>query len=43
MRLAVVNLTGGGFSGGYKKYLENMLPRLAEHSEVEALLCASPD
>ncbi|MDD4869346.1 MAG: glycosyltransferase family 1 protein [Kiritimatiellae bacterium] len=42
MRLALVNLTGGGFSGGYKKYLKNMLPRLAEHNDVDALLCVSP-
>jgi len=43
MRLAIVNLTGGGFSGGYKKYLKNMLPRLAEHNNVEELLCILPD
>jgi len=43
MRLAIVNLTGGGFSGGYKKYLKNMLPRLAEHHDVDALLCVSPE
>jgi len=43
MRLAVVNLTGGGFSGGYKKYLKNMLPRLAEHNDVDALLCVSSE
>jgi glycosyltransferase involved in cell wall biosynthesis len=43
MRLAIVNLTCGGFSGGYKKYLKNMLPRLAGHNDVEALLCVSPE
>jgi glycosyltransferase involved in cell wall biosynthesis len=43
MRLAIVNLTGGSFSGGYKKYLKNMLPRLAEHNDVDALLCVSPE
>ena len=43
MRLAIVNLTGGGFSGGYRKYLKNMLPRLAEHSGVDALLCVVPE
>lgn len=43
MRLAIVNLTGGGFSGGYRKYLKNMLPRLAEHNDVKALLCISPE
>ena len=43
MRLAIVNLTGGEFSGGYRKYLKNMLPRLAGHRDVDALLCISPD
>ena len=43
MRLAIVNLTGGGFSGGYRKYLKSMLPRLAAHSDVDALLCVSPE
>ncbi|MFH1903619.1 MAG: glycosyltransferase [Candidatus Omnitrophota bacterium] len=43
MRLAIVNLTGGGFSGGYKKYLKNMLPRLVEHNDVDALMCVSPE
>ncbi len=43
MKLAMVNLTGGSLSGGYKKYLKNMLPRLAVHNEVDALLCISPE
>lgn len=42
MRIAIINITGGGMSGGYKKYLQNVLPRLAVHSDVEAILCASP-
>jgi glycosyltransferase involved in cell wall biosynthesis len=42
MRLAIVNLTGGDMSEGYKKYLKNMLPLLSSHSEIEAILCASP-
>src|SRR5262245_46835252 len=37
MRLAIVNLTGGAFSGGYRKYLANMLPRLAQDARVTAL------
>lgn len=28
--------------GGYRAYLRNVLPRLAAHREVEALLCAAP-
>lgn len=43
MRLAIINLTGGGFSGGYKKYLKNMLPLLAKHNDVDAMLCVSPE
>lgn len=42
MKLAVLNLTGGGVSGGYRRYLEGMLPRLAGAAEVSAILCASP-
>ena len=42
MKIAIVNLTGGGISGGYKKYLINVLPKIAVHSEVETMLCASP-
>lgn len=39
MRIAVVNLTAGGLSGGYRKYLRELVPRLAgapgvEHVEV---------
>ena len=29
-------------SGGYKKYLSNVIPRMASNPAVEALLCASP-
>jgi glycosyltransferase involved in cell wall biosynthesis len=43
MKIAIVNLTGGGLSGGYRKYLKNMLPRLANHNAVSALLCISPE
>jgi glycosyltransferase involved in cell wall biosynthesis len=43
MRLAIVNLTRGGFSGGSREYLKNMLPRFAEHDDVDAMLCVSPD
>ena len=42
MRIAIVNLTGGGFSGGQKKHLLSLLPRLAKHRYVDALLCVSP-
>ena len=42
MKIAVVNLTRGGISGGYKKYLRNIIPRMDSHPEVEAVLIASP-
>jgi len=42
MRISIINLTGGGMSGGYKKYLRNVIPRMAANSVVESLLCASP-
>ena len=42
MRVAIINITGGGMSGGYRKYLCNMIPRIAANSGVEALICASP-
>ena len=43
MHIAIVNLTGGGMSGGYRKYLCNVIPRMAKHEDVEAILCASPE
>jgi glycosyltransferase involved in cell wall biosynthesis len=42
MRIALINLTGGGASGGYRKYLRNVLPLLARHPQIESILCASP-
>lgn len=42
MRIAIINITGGGISGGYRKYLLNMIPGMARHSNVEAILCLSP-
>lgn len=43
LRLAIINLTGGGISGGHKKYLQNMLPRLVENPGISSVLCASPE
>lgn len=42
MRLAVLNLTASGISGGYRTYLQNIVPRLAADSRVQSLLCCSP-
>lgn len=30
-------------SGGYRKYLRNIIPRMAKHCNVAAILCVSPD
>jgi glycosyltransferase involved in cell wall biosynthesis len=43
VRLALVNLTSGGLSGGYKKYLERMLPLLHASPLVSNLDVLSPD
>lgn len=37
MRLAIVNLTRGGLSGGYAKYLRRLVPLLAETSGIDSL------
>ncbi len=43
MKLAIINLTGGGISGGHKKYIVNMLPRFSESKKIDSILCISPD
>lgn len=42
MRVAILNLTGGGISGGYRKYLQNVIPRMAKDLAIEEILCAAP-
>ncbi|MBU0598537.1 MAG: glycosyltransferase family 4 protein [Candidatus Omnitrophica bacterium] len=42
MRIAILNLTAGGMSGGYRKYLSNMLPRFSQRDDIEKILCAYP-
>jgi len=42
VKIAIVNLTCGGMSGGYRKYLRNIIPRVASNPAIEAVLCASP-
>lgn len=42
LRIAIVNVTGGGISEGYKKYLKNILPLMSRHHKIKAILCASP-
>jgi len=36
-------MTRGGMSGGYIKYLRNVIPRMANNYDVEALLCVCPE
>lgn len=43
MRVAIVNLTAGGLSGGYLKYLRNLVPRLASHPDVAAVAQFLPE
>ena len=43
MRIAIINLISGGMSGGYKKDLSEMLPRIEKHNDLEAVLCATPN
>jgi len=43
MRVAIINITGGGMSKGYRKYLCNIIPKMAVHPEVEAIICISPN
>jgi len=37
MKIALLTLTRGSVSGGYAKYLQEVVPRLAAHTEVEAI------
>lgn len=37
MRVAIVNFTGGGFSGGYVKYLRSLLPLLHADRRIDRL------
>jgi glycosyltransferase involved in cell wall biosynthesis len=43
MRLAILNITAGGLSGGYRKYLDNIIPFLIRHKDVSELLIAAPE
>lgn len=42
MKVAILNITSGGMSGGYKKYLQNLIPRLTANDQVNRILCISP-
>ncbi len=42
MRICILNITSGDMCWGYRNYLKSLVPRLAAHSEVEALLVGLP-
>src|SRR5438874_1504470 len=42
MHIAVINLTAGGLSSGYQKYLRSLTPLLASHPRVNRLTVYSP-
>ncbi len=39
MKVAIVNITTKGLSGGYQKYLSNILPRMAKNSSISYIKC----
>ena len=43
MRVAILNITAGGLSEGYKKYINEIVPLLVSHPKVDALLIAVPE
>lgn len=43
MRVTVANLTEGGLSGGYRKYLDHMLPLLCKDPRIEELSVLVPE
>jgi len=42
MRIAVVNFTSGGMSGGYRKYLKSIIPRIAADKRVQKIDMLAP-
>lgn len=43
MRIAIHNITSGGMSSGYKKFLGNVIPRLSAHPSVSCLFITIPE
>ena len=42
MRVAMLNVTGGNLSGGYRKYLQHVVPLLRQHAAVNELFISLP-
>lgn len=43
MKIAIVNITSGGMSDGYKKFLINSIPRISNHSLVTEMYIVIPE
>ena len=43
MKLAIINITGGNISGGYRAYLQEIIPKVAISSKVSTLLVGLPE
>ena len=43
MKIVVINIAKNIISGGYREYLDHLIPRLAMHPKVDRLLCIYPD
>lgn len=41
--MCILNITSGGMSGGYRTYLSRLVPLLAHHQRVDALLVGMPE
>lgn len=42
MRVAILNITNGNLSGGYKKYLRYLLPKIANNPKISYVLVGLP-
>ena len=42
IKIAIINQSAGEISGGYKKYLNKILPRLSKNEQIKSVFCALP-
>lgn len=43
MKLVIINNTSGSISGGYQKYLENLIPKIESHPKISTLKVFVPE
>lgn len=43
MKIAIINLTGGDLSGGYRRYIINTIPGFSLNNNIEEILVAYPE